>query len=136
MAKHPLLKEFEEFALRGNVVDLAVGVVIGAAFGRVVTSIVENVIMPPVGLIMGGVDFPTWQIVIREAAAGKPEVALRVGLLLNAIVQFVLIAIAIFFIVKLMNHATRRQKPPPPPPAPELELLKEIRDQLKAQQKS
>jgi large conductance mechanosensitive channel len=134
MAKHPLLKEFEEFALRGNVVDLAVGVVIGAAFGRVVTSIVENVIMPPVGLIMGGVDFPTWQIVIKDAANGKPPVSMHVGLLLNAIVQFVLIAIAIFLIVKVMNHATRRAKPPPPPPAPEIELLKEIRDLLKQKQ--
>src|ERR1700733_7228898 len=98
--KHPVLKEFEEFALRGNMVDLAVGVVIGAAFGKVVSSIVEHVIMPPVSLLMGGVDFPSWQIVIRAATDQKPEVAMHIGQLLNALVQFFLVAIAIFVVVK------------------------------------
>jgi large conductance mechanosensitive channel len=130
MAKHPLLKEFEEFALRGNMVDLAVGVVIGAAFARVVASIVEHLIMPPVSLIMGGVDFPTWRIPIRAAENGKPEVAIQIGQLLNNVVQFFLVAIAIFFVVKLVNRLTRRQKVTLPP-GPEVELLKEIRDLLK-----
>ena len=131
-----MLKEFKEFAMRGNVIDLAVGVVIGAAFGKIVTALVEKVIMPPIGLLIGGVDFSKWTWTLKEAsvdAAGNvvPAVGIGIGDFLNAIVQFVIIAFAIFMLVKAINRLARREPAAPPAPSEEVLLLREIRDSLK-----
>ena len=131
-----MLGEFKEFAMRGNVIDLAVGVVIGAAFGKIVTALVEKVIMPPIGLLLGGVDFSKWVWVLKEAsvdAAGNavPAVGIGIGDFLNAILQFVIVAFAIFVLVKAVNRISRREAPPAPGPSEEVVLLREIRDSLK-----
>ncbi|SPW31949.1 Large-conductance mechanosensitive channel [Edwardsiella tarda] len=132
-----LLKEFREFAMRGNVVDMAVGVIIGAAFGKIVSSLVGDVIMPVLGLLIGGVDFKQFHWVLREAANGAPAVVVNYGQFIQTIFDFVIVAFAIFMAIKLMNKL-RRQKAEAPaaPPAPSAEtvLLSEIRDLLKAQQ--
>jgi large conductance mechanosensitive channel len=131
-----MIGEFKEFAMRGNVVDLAVGVVIGAAFGKIVTALVDKVVMPPVGLLIGGVDFSKWAITLKEAsvdAAGKeiPAVVLGIGDFLNTLVQFVIIAFAIFLVVKAINRMNRKEPPPPAAPSEDILLLREIRDSLK-----
>lgn len=126
--------------MRGNVVDMAVGIVIGGAFGKIVSSLVTNVIMPPIGVITGGADFKNLEIVLKEAtvdAAGNPvpAVAIGYGAFINTIIDFVIIAFAIFMVVKLMSLARKKQAPAaaaPPPPTKEEQLLGEIRDILKA----
>jgi large conductance mechanosensitive channel len=132
------ISEFKAFAMRGNVIDLAVGVVIGAAFGKIVASLVDNVIMPPLGVVIGNVDFSDLVIKIGTPVADAKGVVtggaiIKYGVFLNTIIQFVIVAIAIFLVVKLMNRLTHKQEaaPPPPPPA-EVVLLTEIRDLLKA----
>jgi len=129
-----MLKEFKEFAMRGNVVDLAVGVVIGAAFGKIVSSVVADVIMPPIGLLLGGVDFGDLKLVMKEAVGETPAVTLNYGSFIQTCVDFLIIAFAIFLLVKLINSLKREEAAaPPPPPAPSAEeaLLTEIRDLLK-----
>lgn len=126
------LSEFKAFAMRGNVVDLAVGVVIGGAFGKIVTSLVDQVIMPPIGFLTGGVDFSAWVITLKEAVDGKPEVAIKIGAFLNTIIQFIIVAFAIFTVVKLMNTMKKKEDAAPAKPSAEVELLTEIRDVLKA----
>ena len=134
-----MLKEFKEFAMRGNVIDLAVGVVIGGAFGKVVTALVDKVIMPPIGMLIGGVDFAKLGIVLKEAsvdAAGKeiPAVVLAYGEFLNAIFQFLIVAFAIFLMVKTINKLHKQPEAAPAAPAEPSEdvlLLREIRDALK-----
>ncbi|HEY4530495.1 MAG TPA: large-conductance mechanosensitive channel protein MscL [Luteimonas sp.] len=135
-----MMSEFKEFAMRGNVIDLAVGVVIGAAFGKIVTALVENVIMPPIGLLIGGVDFSELSITLKEAtvdAAGEavPPVEIGIGLFLNSLIQFVIVAFAIFMVVKVINRLKRKPEeaaPAAPEPPPEdVLLLREIRDALK-----
>jgi len=125
--------EFKAFAMRGNVIDLAVGVVIGAAFGKIVTSIVDQIIMPPIGLMIGGVDFSSWKWVLQEAnpAAKVPEVAILFGAFLNTLIQFVIIAFAIFLVVKVMNRMIKKEEAAPAAPSAEVLLLTEIRDALK-----
>lgn len=124
--------EFKAFAMRGNVIDLAVGVVIGAAFGKIVTSLVDQMIMPPIGLLIGGVDFSSYKWVLQAAGAdGKGEVAIQFGAFLNTIIQFAIVALAIFLVVKLMNRLIRKHEDTPAPPAPDVVLLTEIRDLLK-----
>lgn len=131
--------EFREFAMRGNVIDLAVGVVIGASFGKIVTSLVDHVIMPPIGLLVGGVDFSDLALTLRAAgtdAAGQavPAVTLQYGLLVNAVIQFLIVAFAIFLVVKAINRLKRRQEAEPAAPtgpSDEVRLLTEIRDALK-----
>ena len=142
-----MLKEFREFAIRGNVVDLAVGLVIGGAFGAIVTSLVNDVLMPPIGLLLGGVDFSNLFVVLKEgtAAAGPyPSVAaakaagavtINIGLFINAVISFVIVAFAVFMVVKAVNAARRQPPPadaPPPAPTPTEQLLAEIRDLLRA----
>ncbi|MBS7458360.1 large-conductance mechanosensitive channel protein MscL [Coralloluteibacterium stylophorae] len=136
-----VMKEFKEFAMRGNVIDLAVGVVIGGAFGKIVTSLVNDIVMPPVGLLIGGVDFSQLSIVLREAtvnAAGEPveAVAINIGLFVNTIIQFIIIALAVFFAVRFINSLKRKEPAPPEPkpatPPEDVLLLREIRDALKA----
>ena len=141
-----MLKEFKEFAMRGNVLDMAVGIIIGAAFGTIVNSLVADVIMPPIGLILGGVDFTNLFVVLREGTKPGPYLALanakaagavtlNYGVFVNSIVSFLIVAFAIFILVKGMNSMKRAQaQAPPPPPGPTRDqvLLGEIRDLLKS----
>ncbi|QBH98185.1 large-conductance mechanosensitive channel protein MscL [Limnobaculum zhutongyuii] len=131
-----LLKEFREFAMRGNVVDLAVGVIIGAAFGKIVSSLVSDIIMPPLGLLIGGIDFKQFEWVMRSAQGDTPAVVMHYGVFIQNIFDFIIVAFAIFMAIKLMNKV-RREQPPAAPPAPTTEekLLTDIRDILKQQQK-
>ncbi|MES1165032.1 MAG: large-conductance mechanosensitive channel protein MscL [Verrucomicrobiota bacterium] len=128
-----VLKEFKEFAIKGNVVDLAVGVVIGGAFGKIVTSVVGDVLMPPLGFLIGGVSFTHLKWTLREAVGTAPAVTLNYGAFLQAMFDFILVAIAVFVLVKAINRLKRSVIPVIPPPAPpsrEVELLVEIRDAL------
>ncbi|MBY5950347.1 large-conductance mechanosensitive channel protein MscL [Algoriphagus marincola] len=139
-----MLKEFKEFALKGNVVDLAVGVIIGGAFGKIVSSFVNDVIMPPIGLLIGGVNFKNLSYPLKEAeldAAGElltPAVTLNYGMFIQNVVDFLIVAFVIFLAVKGINRMNRKEEkkeaaaPPPPPPKSEV-LLEEIRDLLKKQ---
>ncbi len=132
-----MMAEFKEFAMRGNAIDLAVGVVIGAAFGKIVTALVDNVIMPPIGLLIGGVDFADWAWTLKEAsvdAAGNPVAAVSIGIgtFLNAVIQFLIVAFAIFIAVKAMNRLSRKEEPAPAAPTEDVLLLREIRDSLKS----
>ena len=134
-----MMQEFREFAMRGNVIDLAVGVVIGAAFGKIVSALVDNVIMPPIGLLIGGVDFSDLAITLKDAtvdAAGEvvPAVEIGYGVFLNALIQFIIVAFAIFMVVKAINRLNRKQEAAPEAPAAPSEdvlLLREIRDALR-----
>lgn len=130
-------KEFKEFAMRGNVIDLAVGVVIGGAFGKIVSSLVDDIIMPPIGFLTGGVDFSAMKYIIKPAdeANKVAEVAIKYGNFINVFIQFVIVAFAIFVVVKLINSMKRKDEVAPAAPAgptKEETLLTEIRDLLKA----
>ncbi|NJL25027.1 MAG: large-conductance mechanosensitive channel protein MscL [Calothrix sp. SM1_5_4] len=128
-------EEFKKFALKGNVVDLAVGVIIGAAFGKVVSSLVDNILSPPLGWIVGGVDFARLKLVLQAAQDGREEVAIGYGMFLQNMINFLIVAWALFIVIKLMNRLqfeSRKAPPGPPPPTPEdIVLLREIRDSLK-----
>jgi large conductance mechanosensitive channel len=130
-----MIQEFREFAARGNVVDMAVGIIIGGAFGKIVSSLVADVIMPPIGLLLGGVDFGSLVITLRAASEGVAAVTLNYGSFLQAIVDFLIVAWAVFLLVRGVNAMRRKEevKPaaPPEPPA-DVKLLGEIRDLLKA----
>ena len=134
-----MISEFKEFAMRGNVIDLAVGVVIGAAFGKIVTALVEKVIMPPIGLLIGKVDFSDLKWTLAEAttdAAGAevPAVVIGYGDFINTIIQFVIVAFAIFMLIKVLNRLARKKAEEPAAPAAPSEdvlLLREIRASLK-----
>jgi len=135
-----VLKEFREFAMRGNVVDLAVGIIIGGAFGKIVTSFVNDVIMPPIGMLLGKVDFSSlfvnlsstdYETLAAAEAASAPVI--RYGSFVNAMLDFVIVAFAIFLLVRAINRMKKEQPPAPPPgPSTEEKLLGEIRDLLKA----
>ena len=131
-----MVSEFKEFIARGNGVDLAVGVVIGAAFGKIVTAFVDKIIMPPIGLLVGGVDFSKWAWTLKEAtvdAAGKevPAVAIGIGEFLNTVIQFVIVAFAIFLLVRAVNRLHRKPEAAPAASPEDVLLLREIRDALK-----
>jgi len=104
-----LINEFKAFAVRGNVVDMAVGIVIGAAFGKIVSSFVDGVIMPPLGLLIGGVDFSDLAIVLKDAVGDAPAVLLRYGSFIQTVVDFLIIAFAIFMAIKAINHLKRKE---------------------------
>ena len=124
--------DFKAFVLRGNVVDLAVGVVIGAAFGKIVSSLVDQIIMPPIGMLIGGVDFSSYKWILKAAGPdGKGEVALQYGAFFNTMIQFLIIAAAIFVVVQIVNRMVRKAEAAPAPPAADVVLLTEIRDLLK-----
>ena len=132
-----MVSEFKEFAMRGNVIDLAVGVVIGAAFGRIVSSLVDDLIMPVLGKLVGGVEFSTLAIVLEPARVGADgkeiaAVLLRYGNFIQSVFDFVLVAFAIFLFVKAINKLHRKQEAAPAPPAADIVLLTEIRDALRA----
>jgi large conductance mechanosensitive channel len=132
-----MLEEFKKFALRGNVVDLAVGVVIGAAFGKIVSSLVGDLLMPVIGLMVGGVDFADMVWVLKAAEGDTPAVTLGYGKFIQTVLDFIIVAWAVFLFVKLFNNLKKKEEaapaPPPPPPEPSAEskLLTEIRDLLK-----
>lgn len=138
-----MLKEFKEFALKGNMLDLAIGIIIGAAFGAIVSSLVDDIIMPPIGLILGGVDFSQLFVVLKgegdfntiQQAKEAGAVTWNIGLFINAVIKFLIVAFSVFLLVKAINKLMRKQeaKAPPPPPVPEdVRLLREIRDLLAA----
>jgi large conductance mechanosensitive channel len=136
-----MLKEFKAFAMRGNVVDMAVGIIIGAAFGSIVKSLVDDVIMPPVGLLLGNVDFSELFFVLKEGAIAAPyatvaaakeagAVTLNYGLFVNALVSFIIVAFAVFLLVRTINRLKKEEPVAPPATPEEVLLLREIRDSL------
>ena len=136
-----MLKEFKEFISRGSVVDLAVGVIIGAAFTAIVNSLVNDIIMPPIGMVLGGIDFSNFFLVLKgehlptlKATLDSGAVAIAYGQFLNAVIKFVIVAFAIFVMVKQVNRFNRKKEEAPaapPPPSAEVQLLTQIRDLLK-----
>ncbi|MDP4109753.1 MAG: large-conductance mechanosensitive channel protein MscL [Bacillota bacterium] len=129
-----LLAEFRQFAMRGNVIDLAVGVIIGGAFGKIVTSLVNDIIMPLIGIISGGVNFTNLSVTISPVAGDKDPVVLKYGMFIQNVVDFVIIAFSIFIFIKLLNKFQRKKQEeaaPEPEPTKSEELLEEIRDILK-----
>lgn len=137
-----LLKEFKEFAVKGNVIDLAVGVIIGGAFGKIVSSFVNDIVMPPIGLLLGGVDFKELSVVLKETTTNEvgeavAAVTLNYGMFIQNVVDFVIVAFVIFMAIKGVNKMNRKKEeapappPPPPVPTPSEKLLEEIRDLLK-----
>ncbi len=129
-----IVQEFKEFAVKGNMMDMAVGIIIGAAFGKIVSSLVADVIMPPLGLLIGGIDFSAMGIVLKEAVGNTPATVLRYGVFIQALLDFLIVAIAIFLLVKGINQLRRKKEevPAAPPADPaDVTLLKEIRDILK-----
>lgn len=134
-----VLREFKEFAMRGNVMDLAVGVIIGASFGKIVSSLVADVIMPPVGMLLGGVDFTSLKFNLAAPIDGMKSATLNYGNFIQTLVDFTIVAFCIFLIVKGLNTLKRRMEKPeepaaPPAPPADVVLLTEIRDLLKARQ--
>lgn len=134
-----MVTEFKQFAMRGNVVDMAAGIIIGGAFGKIVSSFVSDVLMPPIGLLLGGVNFTDLRVTLKEAVvdAGEtivPAVTINYGAFIQVILDFIIIAFAIFMMIKFMNSLNRKKEEapaPPPAPAEDITLLTEIRDLLK-----
>jgi large conductance mechanosensitive channel len=132
-----MMKEFKDFAMRGNVIDLAVGVVIGGAFGKIVTSVVNDIIMPPLGIAIGGVNFKDLKLVLKEAEGEVAAVAINYGNFIQNVFDFLIIAFCIFMLVKGINNLNKKKEEPapapaaPPPPTKDQELLMEIRDLLR-----
>jgi len=131
------VSEFKEFAMRGNVMDMAIGIILGGAFGKIVSSFVSDVVMPPIGMLMGGVDFSDLSMTLKpaDATAGTEAVTINYGVFINTVLDFVIIALAIFVVIKLMNAAKKKEEAAPaapPKPSNEEVLLTEIRDVLKA----
>jgi large conductance mechanosensitive channel len=139
-----MFKEFKEFAMKGNVVDMAVGIVIGVAFGTIVKSLVDDIIMPPIGLLLGGIDFSNFYVVLREGAASPGPyaaladaqaagaVTINYGVFVNSVISFVIVAFALFLVVRSMNRLRTKKEEKPAQPPEEVLLLREIRDVLKA----
>ena len=128
------IKEFKEFAVKGNMVDMAVGIIIGGAFGKIVSSLVNDVLMPPLGMLMGGVDFSDKVVTLKEAVENAPAVQLKYGMFINNIIDFTIVAFAVFLLVKGINQLKKKEAAAPStPPAPSAQevLLGEIRDILK-----
>ncbi|HMM12388.1 MAG TPA: large-conductance mechanosensitive channel protein MscL [Bacteroidales bacterium] len=137
-----LISEFKTFAMRGNVLDMAVGIIIGGAFGKIVSSFVTDVIMPPIGLLVGGVDFSNIRLTLKDAVMNgadvvTPAVTMNIGLFINTVIDFTIVAFAIFMLIKGVNNMSKKKAaepapaPAPPPPSKEELLLTEIRDILK-----
>lgn len=128
-----MINDFKKFAMRGNVLDLAVAVVIGAAFGRIVTSFVNDVLMPPIGMLLGGVDFTSFIITLKEATGDAAAVTINYGMFIQQIVDFTIVAFAIFMVIRAFEKAAREPDTPPAPSEPpaDVQLLTEIRDLLK-----
>jgi large conductance mechanosensitive channel len=132
-----LIQEFREFAVKGNMIDMAVGIIIGGAFGKIVNSLVADIMMPPLGLLMGQKDFSQYAVTLWQGSNGSPApVMLRYGSFINTFVDFMIVAIGVFFLVKVINRLRRQREQAPTPPAPteQERLLAEIRDLLKTRQ--
>ncbi len=130
-----MIKEFQDFAVKGNVVDMAVGIIIGGAFGTIVKSLVSDIIMPPVGILMGGIDFSEIVITLQQATADTEAVTMNIGVFINNVISFVIVAWAVFMLVKAMNSLKKKEEAAPaapPEPTKSEVLLEEIRDALKA----
>lgn len=128
------IDEFKAFAMKGNVVDMAVGIIIGAAFGKIVSSLVNDILMPPIGLLLGGVNFTDLKVVMKAATEAKPAVTWNYGSFVQAFIDFLIIALSVFLLVKAMNAAKKKEVPAattPPAPTKDQLLLTEIRDLLK-----
>jgi large conductance mechanosensitive channel len=125
------LQEFKTFAMRGNVVDMAVGIIVGAAFGKIVSSVVADVLMPPIGLLLGGNDFSGFAITLKQAAGSAPAVTLNCGKFIQTVIDFVIVALAIFVLIKGINQFKAKQEAAPAAPPKQEVLLTEIRDILK-----
>ncbi len=126
-----MIQEFKDFALRGNVVDMAVGVVIGGAFGKIVSSFTSDLLMPPIGVLTGGMDFSNLALTLKESAGGTAAVTVNYGAFINVLIDFAIVAFAIFLLVKATNKAMPRKEAAPPGPSQEVVLLTEIRDALR-----
>ena len=126
-----MLQEFKKFAMKGNVVDLAVGVVIGGAFGKIVSSFVSDIIMPPIGLLTGGVDFSNLVFTLKKASGSVPAVTMNYGLFINTVIDFLIIAFSIFLVIKQLEKIKKQEEKEPTKPTEEILLLREIRDSLK-----
>ena len=140
-----MLKEFKEFAMKGNVVDMAVGIIIGAAFGTIIKSLVDDVLMPPIGILLGDVDFSNLFVVLREGSTPGPyetvalaaeagAVTMNWGVLINNVISFIIVAIAVFFVIRSINNMRKKEEEAPeapPEPSAEEKLLTEIRDLLR-----
>ena len=129
-----IIQEFKQFAMRGNVLDMAIGIIIGAAFGKIVSSFVADVIMPPIGILLGGVDFSNLSLTLKQGSEGVEPVLLKYGMFINTIIDFVIIAFAIFMVIKAMNSMKKKEEEKPAaPPAPTKSeiLLEEIRNELR-----
>ncbi len=125
-----MLKEFKKFAMRGNVIDLAVGVIIGGAFGKIVSSLVSDIIMPPIGLLLGGVDFSNLALTLKSATTTNPAVTLNYGLFLNTIINFLIVSFSIFMVIKQLNRFQKKEEAKPTKPSEEILLLRDIRNAL------
>ena len=128
-----MLDEFKKFAIKGNVVDMAVGVVIGTAFGKIVSSFVSDIIMPPIGALTGGVDFSSLSITLKEATETAKAVTMNYGMFINTVIDFVIIAFAIFMVIKQIDKFKKKEEAKPAEPTEDVVLLREIRDSLKKQ---
>lgn len=117
--------------MKGNVIDMAVGIIIGAAFGNIVASLVKDIIMPPIGVLLGGIDFTSFVIVLKKATAMAPAVTINYGVFINTIINFLIIALAIFLVIKQINRFKKKEEAKPAPTPEEVVLLREIRDSLK-----
>lgn len=126
-----MFKEFKKFAMRGNVMDMAVGVIIGAAFGKIVSSLVTDIIMPPIGFITGGVDFSNLIITLKKATETSAAITINYGLFINTIIDFIIIAFAIFIMVRQINRLKKKEEDKPKETPEDVLLLREIRDSLK-----
>ena len=110
-----MVKEFKEFAMRGNVVDMAIGIVIGGAFGKIISSFVKDVLMPPIGMLLGGVDFSNLSLTLKEAVGDAPAVLVKYGIFINTVIDFIIIAFAIFMVIKAMNRMKKKEEETPAP---------------------
>ena len=126
-----MFKEFKEFAVKGNVIDMAVGIIIGAAFGKIVTSIVNDIIMPPIGWLLGGINFSSFAITLKGATDTTTAITLNYGIFINTIIDFLIITFAIFILIKQINKFKKKEEAKVSEPSEEVLLLREIRDQLK-----
>lgn len=126
-----MLKDFKEFAVKGNVIDMAVGIIIGAGFGKIVSSFVSDVIMPPIGLLLGGIDFSHFVITLKKATETAPAVTLNYGIFVNTVIDFLIISFVLFLAIKQLNKFKKKEEKKPAEIKEEILILREIRDELK-----
>ncbi len=126
-----MLQEFKKFAIKGNIIDMAVGIIIGVAFGKIVSSFVADIIMPPIGILLGGVDFSNLVITLKQATETAAAVTINYGVFINTVIDFIIIAFAIFIVVKQINRLKKKEEEKPTEPSEDILLLREIRDSLK-----